>query len=119
MSSISPISRLAAAGALLALAGWPGRLPAVELQAGNSNLVVTVGKSLVLDNAMNIQRISLANGDLAEAVAVNPREVLINGKFPGETSLVIWQQGGPRLLFDLAVAQHHQAGRRPRATCAR
>ncbi len=28
-----------------------------------SNLVVTVGKSLVLDNAMNIQRISLANGD--------------------------------------------------------
>jgi pilus assembly protein CpaC len=57
----------------------------------------------VLDNAMNIQRISLANGDLAEAVAVNPREVLINGKAPGETSLLIWQQGGPRLLFDLTV----------------
>jgi pilus assembly protein CpaC len=52
---------------------------------------------------MNIQRISLANGDLAEAVAVNPREVLINGKAVGETSLIIWQQGGPRLLFDLAV----------------
>jgi pilus assembly protein CpaC len=103
MSSLFPISRLAAAGALLALAGRPGQLPAVELQAGNSNLVVTVGKSLVLDNAMNIQRISLANGDLAEAVAVNPREVLINGKAPGETSLVIWQQGGPRLLFDLTV----------------
>src|SRR5579862_1770675 len=78
-------------------------MPAVELQAQNSPLVVTVGKSLVLDNAMNIQRISLANGELAEAVAVNPREVLINGKLPGETSLVIWQQGGPRLLFDLTV----------------
>ena len=57
----------------------------------------------MLDNAMNIQRISLANGDLAEAVAVNPREVLINGKAVGETSLIIWQQGGPRLLFDLTV----------------
>ena len=76
---------------------------AAELQTQNAPLVVTVGKSLVLDNAMNIQRISLANGDLAEAVAVNPREVLINGKAPGETSLVIWQQGGPRLLFDLTV----------------
>jgi pilus assembly protein CpaC len=75
----------------------------VELQSQNTPLVVTVGKSLVLDNSMNIQRISLANGDLAEAVAVNPREVLINGKMPGETSLVIWQQGGPRLLFDLTV----------------
>ena len=93
----------AAAGALWTLAGLPVALSAAELQAQNAPLVVTVGKSLVLDNAMNIQRISLANGDLAEAVAVNPREVLINGKAPGETSLVIWQQGGPRLLFDLAV----------------
>jgi pilus assembly protein CpaC len=93
----------AAAGTLWTLAGLPAALSAAELQAQNAPLVVTVGKSLVLDNAMNIQRISLANGDLAEAVAVNPREVLINGKAPGETSLIIWQQGGPRLLFDLAV----------------
>lgn len=104
MSRIRTIPHLAAAaGALWALAGQPGSLSAVELQAQNAPLVVTVGKSLVLDNAMNIQRISLANGDLAEAVAVNPREVLINGKLPGETSLIIWQQGGPRLLFDLTV----------------
>ncbi len=104
MSRIRTVPHLAvAAGALWALAGLPGELCAVELQAQNSPLVVTVGKSLVLDNAMNIQRISLANGELAEAVAVNPREVLINGKAPGETSLLIWQQGGPRLLFDLTV----------------
>jgi pilus assembly protein CpaC len=93
----------AVAAVLWPLAGLPAALSAAELQAQSAPLVVTVGKSLVLDNAMNIQRISLANGDLAEAVAVNPREVLINGKAPGETSLVIWQQGGPRLLFDLAV----------------
>ena len=93
----------AATGALWALAALPGALPAAELQTQNTPLVVTVGKSLVLDNAMNIQRISLANGELAEAVAVNPREVLINGKTVGETSLIIWQQGGPRLLFDLTV----------------
>ncbi len=93
----------AAAGMLCLLASAGSSLYAVELQGQNTPLVVTVGKSLVLDNAMNIQRISLANGDLAEAVAVNPREVLINGKMAGETSLVIWQQGGPRLLFDLTV----------------
>ena len=93
----------AAAGILLAATALSGPLAAVELQSQSAPLTVTVGKSLVLDNAMNIQRISVANGDLAEAVAVNPREILINGKFPGETSLVIWQQGGPRLLFDLVV----------------
>ncbi|HXM44049.1 MAG TPA: pilus assembly protein N-terminal domain-containing protein [Bryobacteraceae bacterium] len=100
--SAAAAAAAAAVAALMALAGPPA-LRAAELQAQNAPLVVTVGKSLVLDNAMNIQRISLANGDLAEAVAVNPREVLINGRAAGETSLIIWQQGGPRLLFDLTV----------------
>ncbi len=67
------------------------------------DLFVTVGKSLVVDSPVNIQRVSVANGDLAEALAVNPREVLINGKSPGETSMIIWQQGGNRLFFDLTV----------------
>jgi len=30
-------------------------------------------------------------------------EILINGKTPGETSLIVWQQGGNRLFFDLTV----------------
>src|SRR5690242_15697121 len=66
-------------------------------------LTVTVGKSLIIDSPLNIQRLSVANGDLVEDVAVNPKEVLINGKGAGETSLVIWQQGGSRLLYDLTV----------------
>ena len=65
--------------------------------------MVTVGKSLIIDSPMKIQRISVANGDLIEAVAVNPKEVLINGKAAGETSLIIWQEGGNRLLYDLTV----------------
>jgi pilus assembly protein CpaC len=66
-------------------------------------LTVTVGKSLIIDSPLNIQRVSVANGDLVEAVAVNPKEVLINGKAAGDTSLIIWQQGGSRLLYDLTV----------------
>jgi pilus assembly protein CpaC len=67
------------------------------------DLFVTVGKSLVVDSPVNIQRVSVANGEMAEALAVNPREVLVNGKTAGETSLIIWQQGGNRLFFDLTV----------------
>ena len=66
-------------------------------------LTVTVGKSLIIDSPLNIQRVSVANGDLVEAVAVNPREVLINGKQAGETSLIVWQQNGMRLLYDLSI----------------
>jgi pilus assembly protein CpaC len=70
------------------------------------DLVVTVGKSLILDTPADLQRVSVANGDLAEALAVNPREVLINGKAPGETSLILWQQNGARTMYNLIVHQN-------------
>jgi pilus assembly protein CpaC len=74
-----------------------------ENVSGPTKLTVTVGKSLIIDSPLNIQRISVANGELVEAVAVNPKEVLLNGKGPGETSLIVWQQNGNRLVYDLTV----------------
>ena len=71
--------------------------------AGVEKLVVTVGKSMIIDSPLPIQRVSLANENLAETVAVDPQQVLINGKAPGETSLIVWQRGGARMVYDLTV----------------
>jgi pilus assembly protein CpaC len=81
----------------------PPRTQQAGASAAPEKLTVTVGKSMIIDSPVNIQRISVANGELVEAVAVNPKEVLINGKLPGDTSLIIWQQGGNRLLYELSV----------------
>jgi pilus assembly protein CpaC len=69
----------------------------------DGKLVATVGKSLIIDSPLRIDKISVANGELVEAIAINPQEVLINGKLPGETSLIVWQHGGRRLVYDLTV----------------
>ena len=37
-------------------------------------LTVTVGKSLIIDSSLNIQRVSVANGDLVEAVQSIPEK---------------------------------------------
>lgn len=66
-------------------------------------LLVTVGKSLIINSPLDIQRISYANDTLLDAVAINSKEILVNGKAPGETSLIIWQRNGNRLVFDLTV----------------
>jgi pilus assembly protein CpaC len=71
--------------------------------SGPLKLTVTVGKALIIDSPLNIMRVHVANGELAEAVAVNPKEVLINGRLPGETSLIVWQQNGSRLVYDLTI----------------
>ena len=64
---------------------------------------VTVGKSIVVDSPVPIGRISITDGTMAEAVGIGPREILINGKAPGETSVILWQNDGSRLIYNLNV----------------
>src|SRR5579871_2114503 len=106
---LTPLAQAPACGAEAAVPAVKSvqTTSAASVQEGHPaaarDLFVTVGKSLVVDSPVNIQRVSVANGDLAEALAVNPREVLVNGKATGETSMIIWQQGGNRLFFDLTI----------------
>ncbi len=67
------------------------------------DLILTVGKSLVVASATPIERVAMGFGDVAEARAVSPNEVLVDGKAAGETSLIVWQQGGNKQIFDVKV----------------
>src|ERR1019366_969731 len=70
---------------------------------GPENLSVSVGKSVLVESALQIERISVGLGDFAVATAVSPYEVLLNGKAPGATSMIVWQQGGGKLVYDVVV----------------
>ncbi len=86
-----------------AAAQAPASAPAQTSTHGARDLFVTIGKSLIVESPVIIQRVAVGNAKIAEAVAATPKEVLINGLTVGETSLIIWQQTGNRLIFDLAV----------------
>jgi hypothetical protein len=78
-------------------------------------LVVTVGKSLSIDSPVTIKRVAIANTNLAGTVMIGPKEVLVNGLVPGETLLIIWQEGDIRIACDVLVRpQRHKARRRKR-----
>jgi pilus assembly protein CpaC len=96
-----PVPRLLA----LAVIGVPALLFAAQAPAAESShdLSITAGKSAVVTSEQPIERVAVGFGDIAEATAVGPREVLVNGKAPGSTSLIIWQQGGGKLFFDVNV----------------
>ena len=72
-------------------------------QDSANDLSVTVGKSVVLDLARPITRIVVGLGDFAEASAVSPTQVLVNGKLAGETTLILWDTGGGRQFFNVTV----------------
>lgn len=79
------------------------RAQAPAAASAPEKLVLTVGKSMIIDSPVRIERVAVANELMIEAVAINPKEVLLNGKLPGETSLIVWQVGGTRLVYDLTV----------------
>ncbi len=68
-----------------------------------SELFVGLNKSNILENAAGVKRISIANPEIAEAVAVSKTEVLVNGKAPGDTSLILWDLTGQKTIFNVHV----------------
>jgi pilus assembly protein CpaC len=79
-----------------------GRIGSSTQDAAN-DLSVIVGRSVLLDCAQPVERVSVGLGGFAEATAISRAEILINGKAPGETSLILWEKGGTREFFNVNV----------------
>jgi pilus assembly protein CpaC len=75
----------------------------VRFQDSTNELAVTVGKAVLVDTAQPVQRVAVGVGDIVEATAVSPTEIMLSGKAPGETSLIIWDMRGGRQFFNVTV----------------
>lgn len=87
--------------ALLSLAAVvmpPGSAAAQSL----SRLYVGVDRSHVLDLSDPARTVAVANPSIADVQVINPTQLLVVGKAPGITSLVIFSGKSPR-QFDLVV----------------
>jgi pilus assembly protein CpaC len=80
--------------------------PELMAQAGNQELKLTVGKSVVIDYPSDIGRISTSNPDVVDAVPITAREILINAKANGQGTLVVWSKTGERSFFSVTVDQN-------------
>lgn len=77
--------------------------PATILQDSTNELSVGVGKTVLVDTAQPVSRVAIGLGEVAEATAVSPTEIMINGKAAGETSLILWDIHGGRQFFNVTV----------------
>ena len=62
----------------------PADTPQAATQDSANELFVAVGKSVLIDVTRPIQRVAVGLGDVAEATAVSPQEILVNGKAAGD-----------------------------------
>jgi len=72
------------------------------LQA-SAPLRVMSGKSILINTAERLRRVSVTDPNVADAIVVTPMQVLVHGKNPGEVSLVLWDENERSRTFDLRV----------------
>ena len=59
------------------------------VEAANPKISVSVGQSVTQRVATTIKTVSIADSDVADVVVAGPREILVNGKKVGFTTLVV------------------------------
>jgi pilus assembly protein CpaC len=74
------------------------------------------GTSAVLVSPVELNRISMADPEVAEAVVMSPTEVLINGRTLGTTTFVVWDLSGLRHIYSVEVTADAAAVQRHLAT---
>ncbi len=72
-------------------------------QDSTNELDITTGKTVLIDTAQPISRVAVGTGGIAEATAVSPTEIMVDGKAAGQTSLIIWEIHGARQFYDVTV----------------
>ncbi len=108
-----PIQTARAAGRLLVLAAGMLALPRPAaaqaapaqrvVQASERVVIVARGQTAILLQPVALQRLSIADPEVAEIFAVSPQEILVNGKKLGTTSLMLWDASGARRLYTVEV----------------
>lgn len=75
----------------------------------NEKLYAVMGKTQLIKFDEPVKRISITDPSLADLVLLSPKELLINGKKTGRTSLVFWGNSNKPVFFNMVVQQDTDA----------
>ncbi len=75
-------------------------LPAWALS--DEQLPVSVGKSQVVTVGSDVTKVSITDPTIADVAVLSKKDVLINGKKPGTTNLIVWTKQ-KRITYDVVV----------------
>lgn len=74
-----------------------------EGQSEGQALHVFVGKSVVINLQAPVTRILSSNPNVIDTLATSPTQVVVEGKTPGASSLILWDANGHSQMLDVTV----------------
>ncbi|MBI5834801.1 MAG: pilus assembly protein N-terminal domain-containing protein [Armatimonadetes bacterium] len=81
----------------------PLRMPSVQVDGGlqGQPIELMVNEAVPLSVPTQLRRIHTANEAIADVVVMPPREAVLIGKAPGETTVIVWYVGGDAYLGEM------------------
>jgi pilus assembly protein CpaC len=73
--------------------------------AGESatKLHLQANQSFLLDSSLDIRRVSIGKPEIADVTVVTPKQLMVTGKAPGQTTLIYWTAAGVPTSVDVNV----------------
>ena len=71
--------------------------------ASGRDVNLTIGKGELLTFPQDVNRVVVSEPKIADALVVSPREVMVNGKGLGKTTLIVWETGSAPVRHDISV----------------
>ena len=71
--------------------------------ASATKLDLQANQSFLLDTNLDIRRVSIGKPEIADVTVVTPKQLMVTGKAPGETTLIYWTAAGVPTSVDVNV----------------
>jgi pilus assembly protein CpaC len=86
---------------------WCFPIPLAQAQTHPQvhEIALIEGTGHLLQFQKDIQKVVIAEPKIADAIVISPREVMVNAKGPGHTTLLIWEEGGDPSQYQIAVSK--------------
>ena len=75
------------------------------LRDNNQKLYAVVGKTQILNFDTPLKRISIADPSIADIVILTSKQLMVNGKKAGNTSLIFWGSESEPVFYNLVIQQ--------------
>ncbi len=66
-------------------------------------ITLTIGKGDLLQFSNDVVRVAVAEPKVADAIVVSPREVMVNAKGLGWTTVIVWETGAEPVRYEVRV----------------
>jgi pilus assembly protein CpaC len=93
------------AGLVVALSAWAAAPAQAQQVLTEATRVVSLarGASALITTVSPVERVALGDPNIADAIAMSPTEILVNGQRVGSTSLLVWDRAGRVQLYTIEV----------------